>query len=452
MNLFCRHISAATALLFLLLLSCPGLHAQISFSGNAAPAITEKPETSTGLAGVYVLSSSAGVTASYTASSPAARVRWMRFSSLGGGYAEEIPFTGDGATSSIQLGTEDMGYIVEEDGRQTCFWVVNYANHICRLGSLDIAPEQDCTSASLTFEGSAPRIVYYSVNGMGRTLSRGLRMEYTTLEYDEERNTYNQILRQETLEYLSSEVHLPAPLCNTEFTLTGDRFQEAWGGARTIQTPTYQARAVEAVTSAVQISRTVDNEQKTESTSGVLGGSAPVEITFEATVTDAAIYTEWQFSTDPQFENIDMRVNSTSAPRTFTEYGTVYARFVAGDASGGCDWISQTYTVSVGESKLECPNAFSPGSSEGTNDEWKVSYKSIISFDCHIFNRWGIEVAHLTDPSQGWDGRHNGKLVKSGVFYYVIQAQGADGKQYKLSGDINILHSSGRNGSYSTAE
>ncbi len=96
--------------------------------------------------------------------------------------------------------------------------------------------------------------------------------------------------------------------------------------------------------------------------------------------------------------------------------------------------------MNIGESKLECPNAFSPGASEGSNDEWKVSYKSIVSFDCHIFNRWGIEVAHLTDPSQGWDGRHNGKLVKSGVFYYVIQAEGADGKQYKLSGDINIIH------------
>lgn len=451
MNLFSRHIQAAIVIFFCLFLSFLTASAQISFSGNAAPAVTERPEASTGLSAVYVLSSTAGVTASYTASSPSAQVKWMRFSSLGGGYAEDIASTRQGATSSIMLGNEDMGYIVEEDGRRTCFWVVNYANHVCRLGSLSIAPEQDCSSALLLFEGDASRIVYYSINGMGRTLSRGLTMEYYTLEFNEERNAYEQIRKQESMEFLSTEIHLTAPLCNTEFTLSGDRFQLTWGAGKTIQSPTYQTQAVEAVTSAVQTSRQVDNEQKTESTSGVLGGSAPVEITFEAIVTDAAIYTEWQFSTDPQFENIDMRVNSTVAQRVFTEYGTVHARFVAGDASGMCDWISQTYTVTVGESKLECPNAFSPGSSEGSNDEWKVSYKSIISFDCHIFNRWGIEVAHLTDPSQGWDGRHNGKLVKSGVFYYVIQAQGADGKQYKLSGDINILHSTtGRNGAYTT--
>lgn len=418
--------------------------AQISFSGNPLPAISDKPEASTGLSAVYVLNNSAGVTASYTASSAASPVKWMRFSSLGGGYAQDIPSTRNGNISSITLTKEDMGYIVEEGNTRTCFWVVNYANHQCSLQSLSIAPEQDCTSASLLFSGSADRIVYYTVNGVGRTLSRGLTLEYTTLLFNAERNIYEQTAKTEQMEYLTSEIHIPAPLCSTEFTLTGDRFQISWGGGKTIQSPVFQAKAVDATTSATQTSRIVDNEQKggDSGTSAILGGSAPVEITFEAVVTDAAIYHEWQFSPDPTFENIDMRVNALETTRVFTEYGTVYARFVAGDDSGLCTWTSETYTVTIGESRLDCPNAFSPGASEGSNDEWKVSYKSIIDFDCHIFNRWGVEVAHLTDPSQGWDGRHNGKLVKSGVFYYVIRAEGADGKLYKLSGDINIIHAS----------
>ncbi len=48
-------------------------------------------------------------------------------------------------------------------------------------------------------------------------------------------------------------------------------------------------------------------------------------------------------------------------------------------------------------------------------------------------------MAELRDPSQGWDGKYKGTLVKPGVYYYVIKATGADGKQYNLSGDINIV-------------
>lgn len=426
----------------MLLLGYGAASAQLTFSGNIRQAITETPEASTGLKAVYVLDQAAGVTASYTAATAASPVRWMKFSTLGGGYAEEIPSTKVGNTSSITLPASDMGYIVEDGTSRQCFWIVNYANHQCRLGSLSIAAEQDCTSATLLFNGDAAPITYYTVNGLGRTLSRGITLEYTTLEYNADSNTYEQTVKTSELEALSAEIHAPAPLCQTEFLLTGDRFQMAWGQGKTIISPPFQPIAIEAVTSAEQTSRTIDNEQKSSETasSETLGGSAPVEITFEAVVTDAAIYHEWQFSTDQTFETIDMRVNATEAQRTFTEYGTVYARFVAGDDAGLCDWISPTYTVNIGESRLDCPNAFSPGASEGSNDEWKVSYKSIISFDCHIFNRWGIEVAHLTDPSQGWDGRYNGKLVKSGVFFYVIEAEGADGKQYKLSGDINIIH------------
>ncbi len=422
-------------------LSAFACKAQLTFSGNVAPPVTESPDASSGLSSIYVLDNTSGVTASYTAASSSTPVRWMRFSSLGGGYAEEVTPVRNGNVTSVTLTRDDMGYIVVEGTSRKCYWVVNYANHPCELRGLAIAPEQDCMSASLVFSGNADRIVYYTVNGVPRTLSRGLTLEYTTLVFNGERNTYEQAITTQELEYLSGEVHVASPLCQTDFLLTGDRFQMAWGGGKTISSPVFEPMAVEAVTSAEQTSRTVDNEQKSsDSSSGALGGSAPVEIAFSAVVTDAAIYHEWQYSPDPQFDVIDMRVNSTESTRVFNEYGTVYVRFVAGDASGLCDWVSETYTVNIGESKLECPNAFSPGASEGSNDEWKVSYKSIVSFDCHIFNRWGIEVAHLTDPSQGWDGRHNGKLVKSGGFYYVIQAEGADGKQYKLSGDINIIH------------
>ena len=59
---------------------------------------------------------------------------------------------------------------------------------------------------------------------------------------------------------------------------------------------------------------------------------------------------------------------------------------------------------------------------------------------CYIFNRWGEKMAEFHDPAQGWDGRYKGKIVPAGVYYYVIKARGSDGKDYNLSGDINILN------------
>ena len=73
------------------------------------------------------------------------------------------------------------------------------------------------------------------------------------------------------------------------------------------------------------------------------------------------------------------------------------------------------------------------------NDEFRVAYKSLVSFKAWIFNRWGTQIYHWTDPAQGWDGKKGGKYVQPGVYFYVIEAEGSDGIKYKRQGDINIL-------------
>ena len=108
------------------------------------------------------------------------------------------------------------------------------------------------------------------------------------------------------------------------------------------------------------------------------------------------------------------------------------------DASGTCSSYEEI-SVSVAESFLDVPNAFSPGTSPGVNDEFRVVYKSLVKFSCWIFNRWGHLLFHWTDPAQGWDGKKGGTYVSPGVYFYVIEAEGSDGIKYKKKGDINIL-------------
>ena len=413
--------------------------AELVFEGTAVEPIVIAPDANTGLEAIYVIEDTQGVKATYTASSPGASIEWTRFSSLGGAYGEPVSFDRDGAQCTIVLTSDDTGYIITENGRQHCYWIVNYSLHEMTLSSASVnAGESDCLMTAIDIDGSAPRISYYTINGVPRELSRDITVSYYNLQWDEGNSIYASAETTETLSSLGSSVHVQAPLCDTDFKIDGDRFLTAWCRPVAVTTPTYSAVSIDAHTRAVAETR--DNDNEITSDGSDLGGSAPAEITFSATVTDAVAYREWQMSRFPEFDPVDLQFNQDEVTYTFREAGTTYVRFLAANAAGDCDWSSEVYQVSIGESKIECPNAFSPGASEGINDEWKVSYKSIISFECHIFNSWGIELFSTTDPSQGWDGKHGGKIVPAGVYYYVIKARGADGKDYSLAGDINIIN------------
>ncbi len=421
----------------------------LEFNASSDAVMNIRPEAQTGLNDLYVVRSSRGVKVSYTATSSGS-VRWYRYGSNGAAYAEEIKdITFNGKISTITLGADDSGYVIEDGGIQRYYWIVNYENHVFEASSITAA-EADCQSVVLDFSGSASPIAFYGINGRRHELSREIGISYYTLVYDEQSDTFVQTLATDDIESIEHTIRVCAPLCDTRFTLTGDRFLKFWNSDISIESDNFTSTAVDAHTIVTQETRENDNEQKVET--GGLGGSAPCDITFKAAVTDAAVFYEWQLSQTPEFDVIDDRYNDLEFSYTFRNQGTTYVRFMAANADASCDWYSDSYEVFIGESKLECPNAFSPQTSPGVNDEWKVSYKSLISFECHIFNTWGIEMTSFKDPSMGWDGKYKGKYVPAGVYYYVINAVGSDGRKYKLSGDINIIGSSKNNNSTPTPE
>lgn len=415
--------------------------AELSFTGSAFPAVSVGAEASTGLDGVYVLNGLTGVSATFTASSASSAVSWQQWGNRGAAYAEDVDpalISRDGRRVTLSRLSADTGYTVTDGNRSYYFWVADYTAHPFDITALTPEPEQDCDRTIIRTTGSAPRMIYYSVTARSYTIDRGITVSYSTLQPDEDNMTFTQTAATVSLQYVDGTLNVEAPLCDTYFTLTGDRFLRAWGMEQEISSERFLTQAVDAIVKVEQKKRESDNEIKTEET---LGGSAPADITFAAAVTDAAIFTQWQMATDPDFIDIFYQSPDTELTYTFTEMGTTYVRFTCANATGTCDYFSDTYTVYIGESRLQCPNAFSPGPSEGVNDEWRVSYKSIVEFECYIFNRWGQKLFEFHDPSQGWDGKQGGKVVPAGVYYYVIKARGADGRDYKLSGDINIIKS-----------
>ena len=415
--------------------------ASLSFNGNVRRPWSENPGAATGLEEIYVLESLTGVSATFTLPSATSTISVATWGAQGAAYATEIPsnlLSRNGNQVTVNTLTPDCGYTFTADGRSTYFWIVDHSAHPYQANSLTPSAEQDCGRATLDFSGSADAITYHGINGRSWTLSRGLTLTYSTLTFDSQTFSYVSSTATTELEAIrNSIISVDAPLCDTYFTLSGDRFMRFWGKESEIESSRYTATSVAAEVKAEQAVREAENEVKVE-TDG-LGGSAPVEITFSAAVSDAVMFHEWQFSPDQDFYDITMRTQQLSFTQTFTEMGTTYARFITANADATCSTESETFTIYIGESFLRCPNAFSPGATEGVNDEWRVSYKSSTSFECYIFNRWGQKMTVFRDPSKGWDGRYKGKLVPAGVYYYVIKAKGSDGKNYNLSGDINIV-------------
>lgn len=181
-----------------------------------------------------------------------------------------------------------------------------------------------------------------------------------------------------------------------------------------------------------------------------MSGDAPLAGRFSANPSNvgayAAVY-EWRFTLQGESQPYLIRYEEDTE-YTFTKAGTheivLYATFI-----NGTDTIAYTQDywsgtdplrVTVSESKLEMPNAFSPNG-DGINDIYKAKegYRSIVKFHAMIYNRWGNKIYEWTDPAGGWDGKYHGKDAAQGVYFVNVKAKGADGRTYNIRRDVNLL-------------
>ena len=110
--------------------------------------------------------------------------------------------------------------------------------------------------------------------------------------------------------------------------------------------------------------------------------------------------------------------------------------------------------ITITESQLEMPNAFSPND-DGINDVYRAKqdkYKSIVEFHAYIFNRHGQKLYEWTDITKGWDGKYNGSPVKDGVYFVYVKARGADGVEYNIRRDVNLIRDHNQTTSSSSNE
>lgn len=178
--------------------------------------------------------------------------------------------------------------------------------------------------------------------------------------------------------------------------------------------------------------------------------SAPLDVKFLANAENIdgwTAYYEWRFTHEEETQPYLIRYEENTSYR-FTRAGlhniVLYATFTRGDEVVTFTEEYWAYElplkIIISESKLEFPNAFSPND-DGINDVYKAKegFQSLVEFHAYIFNRWGQKIYEWTDPAGGWDGTFNGKPVKQGVYFVLVEAKGADGRKYKIRKDVNLL-------------
>lgn len=191
---------------------------------------------------------------------------------------------------------------------------------------------------------------------------------------------------------------------------------------------------------------TADGEETTD----VSGSTdAPLKAHFFANPENVGAYGaryEWKIWEEGDKENIIVHRFEEELEYTFNKSGAfciqLYATFVLGNdtISYPGEGEDNPLRVAISESKLEFPNAFTPNG-DGYNDVLKAKdgYQSIVKFEAAVFNRWGTKLYSWNRLDGGWDGKMNGKTVRDGVYFLVVNAKGADGRKYNLRKTISVL-------------
>lgn len=337
---------------------------------------------------------------------------------------------------------DHTGYILRLSGtvngghysRELTVWVIDYSLYRPAIGA--IVPETpvrgNCSQLTLTIDGNIPALRYLNRFGQHFTIKRQFKIEYETLNWTS--SWVKQTISQDA-NIVSNQITInEPPLTDTRFTLTGDQFARELGlPVISVVSQIYSAIRPIAKISTEATIRTERHEGDRPSQISVLSGSAPLEIYFMANPNaPVANFFRWEILAENQL--IVSRIDENHR-YIFNKAGTFTVRLSAQNS-----WCTFTDSVivKVTESAIHAPNVFTPNG-DGINDEFRVAYRSIVEFKATIYNRWGVKIFEWTDPQRGWDGTNNGRPVPEGPYFYVIKARGADGEDYHLKGDINLL-------------
>lgn len=420
----------STGISFILLLVSYNIHAQYTVTGGTGTPLLALQDSKNDIE-VYLVYGTSGVQISYTSSSTSHQ--WFRYKTRALD-AESVTAQQSGTTSTLSGIEDGYGYFVKSSTGLTKYvWIIDYSKYKVELNSLTVSEEQSgCDGVRFDGDVSITPIYYNTPLGNNTELKRNFELSYNTAKWDENANRFVLVTEKKTIEGNPLKNYLtPPPYADTDFTLSGDLFARHFNMEQSVTSELYTAVAIDLKVDTMYINGAGKLDDVTF--------SAPLEVRFTAhanePVANSFLWTIYEENDSTRAYNY----RGNEVEHIFELEGTYIAELIVLDRTGKCEARSPQYKFNISKFYWDAPNAFSPGSSPGINDEFKIVYQSILSFKGWIFNRWGNEIFHWTNPDMGWDGKKGGKYVAPGVYYYLLEAKGSDGRLHKKTGSISIL-------------
>ena len=187
---------------------------------------------------------------------------------------------------------------------------------------------------------------------------------------------------------------------------------------------------------------TVDGETM-ETTDAIMDAQAPLEVTFKANPDEdnPTVGYEWRFRRSEEQQPFMTRHEETTV-FTFSESGqTIVELYIT--ENGVTDEVPiATITVSISNSFLDMPNAFSPNG-DGVNDVFTihnlVEGQAFPDNELSIYNRYGKRIYFVQDirnDSDFWDPAATN--TPSGTYFYRFVGRGPI-RDVEFKGSVEII-------------
>ncbi len=347
----------------------------------------------------------------------------------------------------IDVPQSGVGYILKQgDSWQQAYWLIDYSAYPLPTAPLGIKASRNnpCEMVTVTWTEDLKSMSYHTPAGLSKQLDRKLNFEYENVEWDETDQSYKKVKSTYQSAAVGYSAEVPSSLLDVAYTLIGDNWGTSLGvNYRPHSTEVFSCQRLDVhpIVEIVQTDKLHTTDDKTGTMVSLSDASAPLHLRLSAIGNEpsASLFSWFIYRQGESRENPIVRYLGREFDYTFTQAGSYTIGLEVSNRDQSCVYADFKQNVTIRESKLEIPNAFSPKASVGVNDVFRVQHRSLISFDAKVYDRNGLLLYQWQDPNGGWDGKHNGRYVSDGVYFYVINAKGADGHQYHERGHINIL-------------